>query len=156
MSPFETKLLRLKQAVGLSEDQDVATLLGMTKAAMSARKKRDAFPEDKLYALQARRPELRLDVQYVLTGRSAARGAAAAAAKVGAGAQRKLAELAPAEAVHVPRVHRAREEDAVLYRGDEAQAQSEEQQLLADLRRCSPGDRQALRHLAARLAELRR
>ena len=44
----------------------------MTKAAFSARKKRGVFPEKELYALAAKRPELGLDVDYVLTGITAA------------------------------------------------------------------------------------
>ena len=70
MREFESQLLRLKQALRLAEDQDVAEALGMTKAAFSARKVRGAFPEDKVKALAADRPELRLDVKYVLTGES--------------------------------------------------------------------------------------
>jgi transcriptional regulator with XRE-family HTH domain len=67
---FDQKLLRLKHATGLTEDQDVAELLGMSRAAFSARKKRDAFPDDKVYALAAQRPEIGIDVDQVLTGDS--------------------------------------------------------------------------------------
>lgn len=70
MRDFNQQLLRLKQALRVTEDQDVAEILGMTKAAFSARKGRKAFPEDKVKALAADRPELRLDVKYVLTGQS--------------------------------------------------------------------------------------
>lgn len=65
---FDWVLLRLKESLGIHEDQDVAALLGMTKAALSARKSRDSFPEDKLLALVAKRPDLNIDVAYVLTG----------------------------------------------------------------------------------------
>lgn len=68
MNKFESQLLRLKQTVGITADQDVAALLGMSKAAFSDRKKREAFPDDKLGALAAKRPDLRIDVAYVLTG----------------------------------------------------------------------------------------
>lgn len=68
MRAFDSQLLRLKQALGTPDDQDVARMLGMTKAAFSARKTRGAFPEDKLKALANDKPELRLDVKYVLTG----------------------------------------------------------------------------------------
>lgn len=68
MKIFDEQLLRLKQAVGMTADQDVAALLGMTKAAFFQRKSRNAFPEEKLLALSARRPELGLDVTYVMTG----------------------------------------------------------------------------------------
>lgn len=68
MKKFDEQLLRLKQIVKLTEDQDVAVLLGLSKAAFSDRKKRDAFPVDKLWALATRRPELRIDPMYVLMG----------------------------------------------------------------------------------------
>lgn len=69
MHDFEEKLLRLKQQVGLVEDQDVAALLGLGKAAFSARKVRRSFPDDKLFVLKAQRPDLDIDVAYVLTGK---------------------------------------------------------------------------------------
>lgn len=72
MKNFDEQLLRLKQAVKLTDDQDVAALLGMTKAAFSGRKKRGVFPEDKLFALATRRPEMQLDAIYILTGTHAA------------------------------------------------------------------------------------
>lgn len=68
LSDFEKKLLRLKQALGVTEDQAVARLLGMSKAAFSARKVTDRFPFEKLKAFALDHPELRLDVQFVLTG----------------------------------------------------------------------------------------
>lgn len=68
MGAFEEQLDRLKAAMRVSEDKDIADLLGMTKAAFSARKARNSFPVDKLKALAADQPELRLDVKYVLTG----------------------------------------------------------------------------------------
>lgn len=68
MRDFQDQLTRLKQVLKLGEDQDVADALGMTKAAFSARKQRGAFPVDKLKALATDRPDLRIDVRYVLTG----------------------------------------------------------------------------------------
>lgn len=68
MGLFDEQLDRLKAALRLAEDQDVANALGMSKAAFSARKNRGAFPVDKLKALATDRPDLRLDVKYVLTG----------------------------------------------------------------------------------------
>lgn len=68
MSAFEDQLNRLKLVLEASDDQEVAAALGMTKAAFSARKNRESFPVDKLKALAADRPELRLDVKYILTG----------------------------------------------------------------------------------------
>lgn len=68
MRDFDHQLLRLKQALQVTEDQAVAAALGMAKAAFAERKRRNAFPADKLKALAADRPELKLDVKYVLTG----------------------------------------------------------------------------------------
>jgi hypothetical protein len=70
VNEFAAQLLRLKQALGLIEDQDVAQALGMSKAAFSDRKRRNAFPAEKLAALAASHPEWQLDLDYVLTGRS--------------------------------------------------------------------------------------
>jgi hypothetical protein len=68
MRKFDQQLLRLKSMLGVTSDQDVAALLGLSKAAFSDRKRRDAFPEDKLLALVATRTDLAIDPQYVLTG----------------------------------------------------------------------------------------
>lgn len=70
MRKFDQQLLRLKSALGISSDQEIAALLGMSKAAFSDRKKRDAFPEDKLLALVTRRPDLVVSPDYVLTGKT--------------------------------------------------------------------------------------
>jgi transcriptional regulator with XRE-family HTH domain len=70
MRNFEKQLLRLKQAIGATKDQEVASALGMSPAAFSDRKKRDAFPVEKVYALAARHPDLQLDVDYIVTGTS--------------------------------------------------------------------------------------
>ena len=69
MRDFDSQLLRFKQSVHVTADQDAAHLLELSKAAFSDRKKRDSFPSDKLYALAARRPDLKIDVDYVLTGK---------------------------------------------------------------------------------------
>lgn len=68
MKKFDSQLLRLKTQLGISDDQGVAELLGMSKAAFSDRKKRDSFPEDKLRALVSRRPDLRIDPDFVIRG----------------------------------------------------------------------------------------
>ena len=69
MNNFDEQLLRLKQAAKTNADQDVAALLGLSKAAFSDRKKRGAFPEDKVWALAKQKPELMIDVGYVLNGK---------------------------------------------------------------------------------------
>lgn len=66
---FGAALLRLKEQLRVHNDKEVAEALGMTPTAFNSRKGRGSFPEDKLLALKARRPELGLDIDYVLTGR---------------------------------------------------------------------------------------
>ena len=83
MKSFENVLLRLKAQTGLQADKEIAELLGLKEQAFNARKRRDAFPEDKLLALATRRPELNLDVDYVLTGNTE-NAIARAAATIGA------------------------------------------------------------------------
>ncbi|GHT94186.1 hypothetical protein FACS1894116_07800 [Betaproteobacteria bacterium] len=68
MDFFEEALLRLKQQVGVKTDKEVAALLGLSASALNTRKKRGNFPETELYALAAKRPDLRLDVGLVLHG----------------------------------------------------------------------------------------
>lgn len=71
-STFADSLARLKQQLGLSTDRDVAALLGLTEKAFNARKSRGSFPEDKLFALATRRPELGVDPEFVLSGKDKA------------------------------------------------------------------------------------
>lgn len=68
ISFFDGALLRLKEQLQLSTDKEVATELGLSATAFNDRKRRDAFPEEKVLALSARRPDLKLDVTYILTG----------------------------------------------------------------------------------------
>ena len=68
MDFFSDSLLRLKHYLRVSKDQEVANALGLSKTAFSERKKRSSFPEKELRALAQQRPELGIDVEYVLTG----------------------------------------------------------------------------------------
>lgn len=68
MDLFSDLLLRLKHSLRVSKDQEVADFLGLSRTAFSERKKRNAFPEKELRALARQRPELGIDVEYVLTG----------------------------------------------------------------------------------------
>jgi transcriptional regulator with XRE-family HTH domain len=68
MNFFDEATLRLKQQLNVMEDQEVARSLGLTKNAWAMRKKRGNFPDTELYALSARRPDLNLDVDYILNG----------------------------------------------------------------------------------------
>jgi hypothetical protein len=65
---FDQKMLRLKQCLNVTTDKDVAEVLGMSKSALAERKRREAFPERVVRALAQERPELGIDVLYVLTG----------------------------------------------------------------------------------------
>lgn len=73
MNFFEEATLRLKQQLGMTQDQEVAKVLEMTPRAWAGRKKTESFPETEVLALSARRPELGLDVSYVLTGKPASK-----------------------------------------------------------------------------------
>ena len=70
MNFFEEAALRLKQQLQVKTDKDVAEALGLSAVAWVGRKKRDNFPEVELYALAAKRPDLKINVEYVLTGRA--------------------------------------------------------------------------------------
>ena len=65
---FKMIALRLKQALQVETDREIAQALGMTQTAFNSRKIRDSFPEDKLFALMSKRPDLKIDATYVLTG----------------------------------------------------------------------------------------
>ena len=79
---FEEAALRLKQQLGVTQDRDVAGALNMTPRAWAGRKKNNSFPDADLYALAAKRPELSIDVNYVLTGTSTKEAAAIAVGNV--------------------------------------------------------------------------
>lgn len=95
MSLFEGALLRTKEQLGVQSDKEVAARLGLSATAFSDRKKRDAFPEDKLRALAQQQPELGIDVAYILTGKAQWERAVEGAAGAGTGALEKLAAAAP-------------------------------------------------------------
>lgn len=62
---FDAALLRLKGALQVQTDKEVAGLLGMSPTALNDRKRRDAFPDDKVRALSLTR---HFDAEYVITG----------------------------------------------------------------------------------------
>jgi len=68
MSSFEKILLRLKERLGVQTDKEVAEALGLSIKAFTARKMRGSFPKDKLITLKVSRPDLGLDIDYVLLG----------------------------------------------------------------------------------------
>ena len=144
MKYFDEQLLRLKQAVKLTDDQDVAALLGMTKAAFSGRKKRGAFPEDKLFALATRRPDLHLDVLHILAGN-----------KKDVAIQLTLAELEAALAYGADKGGSIAEQmsrAAALVEAMHAPLPPDEQALLETYRRCTPKARAHLVQTAALLS----
>jgi hypothetical protein len=62
---FEAALLRLKGALQVTTDKEVAELLGMSPNALNERKRRDSFPEDRVRSLAAK---LHFDAEYVIGG----------------------------------------------------------------------------------------
>lgn len=68
MDLFSERLNRLKPMLRVSKDQEVAAALGLSKTAFSERKKRGSFPDRELRLLARERPDLNIDVEYVLTG----------------------------------------------------------------------------------------
>ncbi len=117
MNFCEQALLRLKNQLRVATDKEVAELLGLGEKALNARKKRDSFPEDKLFAFAAKHPELQIDTAYVLTGTPAAahaamaniRSAADVATRLGGGGERLAAVHAAitAQQVTLDAVHQA-------------------------------------------------
>lgn len=71
MNFFSDALSRLKYELRVSKDGEVAAALGMSKTAFAERKRRGAFPEREMKELAQQRPDLHIDVGYVLTGDSA-------------------------------------------------------------------------------------
>ena len=68
MNFFEEATLRLKQQLRATQDKEIAAALGLSAQSWAGRKKRNSFPEKELRALVQQRPDLGLDVEYVLTG----------------------------------------------------------------------------------------
>lgn len=66
---FERTSLRLKEALGVQTDKDLAAQIGMEFSAFNMRKRRGSFPERELLALATERPDLGIDTHYVLTGK---------------------------------------------------------------------------------------
>lgn len=69
MNDFTDKLNRLKTELSLTMDKDVAKFLGLTKSAFAERKRRGVFPEESLRLADLANPHLKLDVNYILTGK---------------------------------------------------------------------------------------
>ncbi|UZA23865.1 helix-turn-helix domain containing protein [Moraxella bovis] len=70
MKNFIDILNRLKLALGVSMDSEVADFLEMKQSAFAGRKKRNSFPDEQLRLVAAKHGDLNLDVEYILTGDS--------------------------------------------------------------------------------------
>ncbi len=68
MKNFIEATNRLKTALSVSMDKEVAEYLGLSKGAFAERKKRGSFPKKELELLAQNKPELGLDVEFILTG----------------------------------------------------------------------------------------
>jgi len=65
---FSDVLGRLKHALRVSKDQEVAAFLGLSKTAFAERKRRGSFPEQELQDLCDSRPDLKLSFQFIMDG----------------------------------------------------------------------------------------
>lgn len=141
MRAFDQQLLRLKQALGVTEDQAVAAALGLSKAAFADRKKRGAFPIDKLKALAGEQPGLRIDVNFVLTGESLELERRLAAITAGTKAANRIGE---------ERARRAVQEE--VFRAVVESLDQDEQRLVADFRAADAQGKAVLLSTATLLA----
>lgn len=122
MDFFEEATLRFKQQLGVTQDKDAAEALGLSPRAWAGRKKRGSFPESEIYALAAKRPDLGLDVAYVLTGVPSAAHAALGQVKAASQLAQRLGGTAQEQA-------RAAE---VLYQQMHGQPLTGDEQMLID------------------------
>lgn len=159
MRDFEKSLLRLKQVLQVSEDQAVAAALGLSKAALADRKRKDSFPVDRLKALAHDRPDLKIDVDYVLSGIDLETRETRARYSVGQEAAR--AELrsglaAAADAPPAPTEEEALAERDRLHEAGGFPVRSDAEKMVGQLtvaaRECEPADLAAMLQLALSLA----
>ena len=69
MKNFTDQLNRLKTELSLTMDKDVAQFLGLSKSAFAERKRRGVFPEEALRLADLANPHLKLNVEYIMTGK---------------------------------------------------------------------------------------
>ncbi|WP_233141073.1 helix-turn-helix domain-containing protein [Aggregatibacter actinomycetemcomitans] len=69
MKNFTDIVNRLKTELSVSMDKDIAEFLGMSKSAFAERKRRGVFPKEALMLADLKHSELKLNVEYILTGR---------------------------------------------------------------------------------------
>lgn len=68
---FIEKLERAKECLGSTSDAEFARTIGIPPSTLNSQKKKTKggkFPEDQLFALKVKRPELNLDMDYILLG----------------------------------------------------------------------------------------
>lgn len=161
MNFFEEASLRLKQQLRVSTDRAAAAELGLTPRQWAGRKKEGNFPETELYALQAKRPDLSIDVNYVLTGiDTATRHARVRHAR---GAEQARAALrgdlaAPAED-HVVNDSGAAQARYALHEAggiSDASALANQLALIEAFRRCDADDQAAVLRITRGLASLQK
>lgn len=97
MNSFPDVLSRLKHLLRVSKDNEVALILGMTKTAFAERKRRGSFPDRELRQLAAERPDLEIDVDYVLNGATAKDTAARMLANFGPRLREVRGDQSPAK-----------------------------------------------------------
>lgn len=162
MNFFENASLRLKQQLGSSLDRDVAAALNISPRAWAGRKRSGSFPEVQLRALAQRRPDLKIDVDYVLTGRTIEQRAMAMAERV----RHRAAEGTAGEGIYtgtaqevMDYITRHPDADPLYVAGACATAEAHQQlshseDVLVRNYRCSAADdREVLRHLAVFFAK---
>lgn len=158
MRDFEKSLLRLKQALQVSEDQAVAAALGLSKAALADRKRKDSFPVDRLKALAHDRPDLKIDVDYVLSGIGLETREARARYSVGqdtARAELRSGLVVATDAPELTEAEALAERDRLHEAGGfpvRSDAEKMVGQLAVAARECEPADLAAMLQLALSLA----
>lgn len=69
LSHFEQALNRLKIALDVKADSDIALILKMPQSTFASQKSRNSFPERALRSLILRQPWQEIDFEYIITGR---------------------------------------------------------------------------------------
>lgn len=65
---FDDALLRLKQALRVKNDTDVADKLGLHQSTLAHKKRKNEFPEKQLKEFIDLNPEYEIDYEYIMTG----------------------------------------------------------------------------------------
>ncbi|MDP3322364.1 MAG: helix-turn-helix domain-containing protein [Hydrogenophaga sp.] len=107
---FEAALLRLKGALQLQNDKDVAAALGMEASAFNKRKARGSFPEEEVRALARAQG---FDADYVITGVAQAALEMIQAAREG----KPMKKVSAEDAALLSRWHQCTQADQLLLLG---------------------------------------